>query len=181
MKRYKPIQAVHLLLYTICIGVCIMFLCSFSPNQSIYIKWSEDRRLQVSDYQVGSWDLEDAVAITTSGIKMIWDSRLKRFRAYAVFNMAESYWNEDEIKDEEYVLNHEQLHFDLAHYMASELDKRLSKKGITRSEMIKLYNQYFEMLDTIQDSYDEETDHGIIRSKQTEWNRIVANLIEDTK
>lgn len=179
--KYKPVQAVHVLLYTISIGVCLMLLCSCGYSQSVYIRWSEDRKLEVSDYQVGDYDLGDAVAITTSGIKISWSGSQKRYIAYAVFNKSESYWIDSEVTDEDYVLNHEQLHFDLSHYMASLLDKEFRKKGITKDQANSLFRKYFDMLDTMQDSYDIETDHGSDRAKQSEWNVAVRNLLEDIK
>ncbi len=76
-----------------------------------------------------------------------------------------------------YSLNHEQRHFDLVKLISERFKaKLLSEKlnpdnyeGIVSFE----YHEFYREMNRLQQRYDQETNHGINRAKQDEWNRWI--------
>lgn len=88
-----------------------------------------------------------------------------------------------------YSLNHEQRHFDLVKLISERFKaKLLSEKlnpdnyeGIINFEYLEFYRE----MNRLQKKYDQETNHGINKAKQDEWNRWIdaqlnARLIAGT-
>jgi hypothetical protein len=88
-----------------------------------------------------------------------------------------------------YSLNHEQRHFDLVKLISERFKaKMLSEKlnpdnyeGIINFEYLEFYRE----MNQLQQRYDQETNHGINKAKQDEWNRWIdaqlnARLIAGT-
>jgi hypothetical protein len=88
-----------------------------------------------------------------------------------------------------YSLNHEQRHFDLVKLISERFKaKLLSEKlnpdnyeGIINFEYLEFYRE----MNHLQQRYDQETNHGINKAKQDEWNRWIdaqlnAKLIAGT-
>jgi len=76
-----------------------------------------------------------------------------------------------------YSLNHEQRHFDLVKLISERFKlKLLSEKlnpdnyeGIINFEYLEFYRE----MNRLQERYDQETNHGINKAKQDEWNRWI--------
>jgi len=76
-----------------------------------------------------------------------------------------------------YSLNHEQRHFDLVKLISERFQvKLLSEKlnpdnyeGIINFEYLEFYRE----MNRLQQKYDQETNHGINKAKQDEWNRWI--------
>ena len=80
-----------------------------------------------------------------------------------------------------YVLDHEQLHFDVTSYITCEFIKAVEAYPFTPEhylkELEKLYKQYNEKLRKMQDDYDGQTDHGLVKDKQAEWRAKINELM----
>jgi hypothetical protein len=76
------------------------------------------------------------------------------------------------------VLNHEQLHFDIAEWQVRKLRKAVSEADLNlenyEAVINKLSDAAWTEYNKIQAAYDEETQHGTIDKAQEKWNKLVA-------
>jgi hypothetical protein len=79
-----------------------------------------------------------------------------------------------------YVLDHEQLHYDITSYGTCEFIKELRNYKFTpekySEELKKLTKKYNVFIDKMQDEYDGQTDHGLKKDKQAEWRTKINEL-----
>lgn len=128
------------------------------------------------------------VAYTNCGIQyeVIKSSDLKKpvkLTIQSVFNEDRSWKDTKRITD--YVLVHEQKHFDIAEIFARKLRKEVSEKVRTSGE----FNTYFQAIykKTLRDyqnfqiNYDKETLHGMNKEKQTQYNQLISDELENLK
>lgn len=150
---------------------------NFSQDHSVLIHWKEDQPLQWEDFQ-GKPDrfniyFKDKEAASEVEIKAesFWRKGLPDFKIQTIFYKKES-WTRD--KKDMVLLQHEQLHFDIA-----ELYSRKMKKVIynLRSEEVDDMNVYLEKIRELisqrnaeDEQYDKETQFGTLRERQMEWN-----------
>jgi hypothetical protein len=109
---------------------------------------------------------------------------LTSVRYYAVLSRKASWWNPDAVRREDFLLGHQQLHFDMANELANWLtktrDARIAAiRGVGRSPEIAIgqlqlawgrhmldVGNDFDVLET---AFDRDTVHGGIPEKQTQW------------
>lgn len=76
------------------------------------------------------------------------------------------------------VLKHEQLHFDIAEYVARIARKNITKDiflvGDIKSYMDSIHNIH----NKLQSLYDAQTKHGRIKAKQIEWEKNIAAKLD---
>jgi len=86
----------------------------------------------------------------------------------------------DNSKDD-YTLNHEQRHFDIAKIIAEQFKQKILAKVLTPDTFEAALNmQYLDSyhdLDAMQRAYDAETRHGIDRAAQAAWNKKIDNAL----
>jgi len=87
-------------------------------------------------------------------------------------------WASSGIKND-YSLNHEQKHFDLVKIIAGKFRNKLSSEKLNPDNYEGIINveylEFYREMNKIQIRYDEETSHGMNKSKQEEWNRRIEN------
>jgi hypothetical protein len=143
------------------------------------IVWTEDRKLQWSDFN--PLELEGNKAATSDiGIDILTVSSSKGGFEHEVF----SYFlkrSSSTATDDAGVLNHEQVHFDIAELYARKIRQKLHQirdRGYTIKEyhsiVDKIYQDYFE----VQNQYDKETGHSVNSEKQAEWDLWVARELK---
>ena len=146
------------------------------------IEWSESRKLKWSDFKDSPPRYTSNVALTSYRIKMtylieedeIW------FIVKCEFIGDDSWVRRWGMND--YILNHEQKHFDLAEIHARKLRKKLSEtsfKGVKLREVDKIINRFYaEVWDECGEAqilYDEETDHSINKRSQSVWDEKISD------
>ena len=112
------------------------------------------------------------------------EAGLDDVRYFALLSRDESWWNPDAPTSPEWILRHEQLHFDLAELIARELGLETERlKHTLRGEghdaaeaLVDFQRRWAERMeraqrdfDEIEDRYDRETEHGNDVARQTEW------------
>jgi hypothetical protein len=90
------------------------------------------------------------------------------------------------IKGEEtdYLLNHEQKHFDLQEVFARKIRKRYLEKtdyifDNLQKDLNDIFNDEISKSHELQALYDAETDHSINVEKQNEWNAKISNWLKE--
>lgn len=83
----------------------------------------------------------------------------------------------------DYVLNHEQRHFDLTYIFAKRFAEKLSTSSFNRTNFEagydRLYAQYSKQLNDAQVRYDAETTHGINKQEQEAWNKQIDMWLKE--
>ncbi len=144
------------------------------------IKWSEGRILTYGDFQGKVPEVSPWAALTSSNIYFTYSTsngKLSDFSVYASF-IEESSWMKIENED---VLSHEQLHFNITEIFARKLHERAellrSKTGNVPKLASDLFKQINKECDILQQQYDDETSHGTNEDKQSEWTKKIAAML----
>ncbi|RYE27085.1 MAG: hypothetical protein EOP45_02335 [Sphingobacteriaceae bacterium] len=81
----------------------------------------------------------------------------------------------------DYTLNHEQRHFDVAKIITEQFRQQIQKAKINPDTYEAVINmQYLESyrdMNKMQKAYDTETSHGLNRAAQQNWNKRIDNLL----
>jgi predicted secreted Zn-dependent protease len=82
-------------------------------------------------------------------------------------------------------LSHEQGHFDIAEIFARKLNKHMSEyifnKDSFKEDLKNIYLNVTVEKEQMQNDYDRETDHSIIKSKQEEWLKKIDTMLVELK
>ena len=145
------------------------------------IVWGS-KPLEWSDFKAEADQSSHYKAITYSEIKQIldFDKDSLKMTITAEFIQRKSWV----AKKSDYLLQHEQLHFDIVEYVV-----RLFRKSITelsfesyddiKPKLSELFTKFSDMRKDLQKQYDKDTDHSIIRPQQEKWNEKVKALLEE--
>lgn len=147
------------------------------------ILWISTRKLTWSDFQgtpdsISKHEAHTIVTITANN-SLRTAERLE-FNICNNFLINES-WTRN--RNSNNLLKHEQLHFDISELITRKIRKSYSvivssdlhETSILLKEITKKYNIE---LDSLNNSYDTETNHGLIKDKQKEWEVKIANELK---
>ena len=151
---------------------------------SKYIVWGS-KQLEWSDFQGKVPGATRYAALTSSAIDMEvkGDGNIATFFVRTTFDPADSWSKKDKRSD--FLLKHEQLHFDITEYHTRLLRQKLKSVKFKSVSSIgptvqKLFRKISTKADKMQDKYDKETNHSIITDKQKEWNEKIEALLDET-
>jgi hypothetical protein len=151
------------------------------PSLNDTISW-QAKRLTWDDF-VGRPDARyvSSVALTSSSINVFYAGRESNpnIKVTCTFYRRHS-WVKDEGRNA-FVLQHEQLHFDITELYARKLRYALGK--LTRPQRTwqnvhRLYQQANDECEAYQSRYDHATHHSINRDAQQQWNKQVAEQLK---
>jgi hypothetical protein len=98
---------------------------------------------------------------------------------YCDFNENGS-WYKPEGKND-YILKHEQHHFDISYICTMKFIDSLRKLTYTTTDYHSLigaaYRATASEMNAMQQQYDDETQHGLIKDKQEEWNNKIDKIL----
>lgn len=173
--------------------IVIIFLLVFSQNSFSQkneekIKWQEDRLLTWDDFKAIPVDSNSYSANTNSGISYAWNYSTASGKPVLEFEVFSNFYPERswvrEIEDEDYLLAHEQLHFNISELHARKLRKALDEYEIGRNirqDLKRLYNTIEAERTAMQDKFDKETAHSENREAEIRWRKFVANELARLK
>ena len=149
------------------------------------IYWDADQKLRWSDFQSSANNNAHLDAYSTLGISYVVlhnTAEVIEMGVYGYFEKNKSWVKKNEKTD--HLLNHEQSHFDLC-----ELYRRILKKRFAafdnftyanvNYEMKRIFQEVFDEYDQIQQRYDRETNHSIIKLKQQQWDDYIKVQIAE--
>ena len=156
------------------------FLC-FSQDQPV-ISWSDSYKLSWSDFKDKPDSNERAVAVTASGITFGFsikqtDTQVISFTTNVLnhFYPEQSWYKVKEA--DAYVLEHEQLHFDITELYARKFRQCISHLKVSNAvsrQLKELHNAIKKELTSIQDAYDAETDFSRNAEQQAKWKAYIT-------
>lgn len=156
-----------------------------SSKKKHEIVFRKGTQLSLGDFQGAYEEGVDAVAMAYSGVTVNYNAMTKNghvfleIRMYASFDKTKS-WCLAKSRNER-TLAHEQRHFDITAKNACALFRALKSYHFTRNfeqEIFGLQEKYRKMNEEEQDVYDSESNHGINKEKQAEWNENVLKHLE---
>lgn len=93
-----------------------------------------------------------------------------------VFTLKSGSWARDIAKNE-YSLNHEQRHFDIAKIVAERFKKKVAPDSLTIEDYNSIIQYQFiesyREMNKLQEKYDGETNHGLNQAEQARWNQWI--------
>jgi predicted secreted Zn-dependent protease len=146
------------------------------------LTWSS-KRLSWDDYKAKPDPDSDAAASTATVLSIDYSISSKSFgyKIKSYFSKARS-WG---LHKTDYILRHEQGHFDIAEIYARKLHKRMQEyvfnKRTYQKDLKKIYEDVAEEKSEMQEEYDKETRHSINREKQAEWLKKIERLLNEYK
>lgn len=85
-------------------------------------------------------------------------------------------------KATDYLLKHEQLHFDIAELFARKLRKGLTEGKFSNNQFSNqistMFKDYNSKLEVYQNKYDKETNHSRITEKQQQWENTIPKELQ---
>ncbi len=143
----------------------------FSGNNSL-IYWSAERKLSWGDFKARPDRNSTNAAMTATDIRFDFTYNTRdgfKFHITCRFDKNSS-WGR--VKTD-YILSHEQGHFDIAEIYARKLNKALNAfipgKGDPTPDVNKIYENVMRELTVAQAQYDKETNFSINKGEQSRW------------
>jgi len=168
------------------VAVFLFILPLFSAAQTKTeetISWEPDVKLRWADFRARPEKNGDAAASTTTFLGIEYNITSKGF-TYAIsctFSKNRSWV----LHKTDYILLHEQGHFDIAEIFARRLNKAMQEYTFNQKtfekDLARIYNHIVEEKEFFQNSYDAETNHSINKQKQAEWLTRIALLLEESQ
>ncbi|MDB5226822.1 MAG: hypothetical protein JWN78_1015 [Bacteroidota bacterium] len=143
-----------------------------SDGYKEYMTWSPNRKLTWSDFQGKYIPNTSEAALTASSVEYSFSSRGSEFS----WNVTAKYfpklsWSRKSDQSS-YILQHEQLHFDITELYARIFRKQLTENIKSVKDLSKIKGMGKQILsewDKEEDQYDRESEHSINEIKQKEW------------
>lgn len=156
-------------------------LCVAQEKEEELIPWAENKKLTWSDYK-GKVDRSAGAAASTAtylGIDYNFSPRGLTYKITCSFSRNKS-WG---LHRNEYILSHEQGHFDISEIFARKLNKKMIAYKFDpdtyKEDLRKIYEEVLNEKESMQTRYDEETNHSINKDKQAEWLKVVKDLLKE--
>lgn len=176
LKSMKPLGIFSLLL------ISVLFSNALPPTGSDAYKefyiWNNTKKLTWSDFRGKPFLNASEAAMTASSVEFSYSAKdnVLEWNVKAKYypQLSWSYKN----KQSDYILQHEQLHFDITELYARLFRKRLSDEVKSLRDIKKINaigKQILSDWDKEQKNYDRETNHSMNTKAQMEW---IANVHE---
>ena len=151
-------------------GFLALPLFSYAQGDE-FIEWSPAERLTWDDYLAKPSSSSDAAAITSTSLGLEYHVR-DNVLSYTItcrFSKTRS-WGKYRT---EYILDHEQGHFDITEIYARKLENAIQEYKFNpkkfKTDLDNIYKEIVEEKEKVQNQYDLETDYSRNREKQAEW------------
>ena len=161
------------------VATFIFPLLLLSKLEEDFIKWNENRKLTWDDFKAAPQQMGSTVAMTTTHLGF----------SYSIANGKVTYQIDCQFEKKkswglvknDWILKHEQGHFDIAEIFARKLNKAVGEyqfnKNTFQKDLNAIYKSIIDEKEKFQQQYDDETDHSRNKPKQEEWlNKIEAEL-----
>ena len=156
---------------------------AFRAESEDMIPWENDKRLVWEDFLCEPKVGTDAVASTSTSLGIayqITDGAVK-YHITCYFNKEKS-WG---LMKTDYILAHEQGHFDITEIFARRLNEALQNyqfnKKTFKKDIGQIYQAIVSQKEDYQRTYDSETDHSRNRKVQYDWLEKIDSLLAETQ
>jgi len=164
------------------ISSCLFLSFTKKEKEDDYIPWKSDKKLNWADFRIESPSHTNDAALTTTFVSFSFSKsgdKIK-FDIECKFQKSRSWIR---IKTD-YILKHEQGHFDIAEIFARKLNKEITlflAKSKQHEDLNKIYTRVMNEKRDMQQEYDDETNHSINKRQQAEWDLKIEEMLEELK
>jgi predicted secreted Zn-dependent protease len=161
----------------------LLFSMLVTTSQDNLIEWSAERRLTWKDFKAQPDKNSTNAALTSSSINIEfgYNSTALKYNIKCRFDPNLS-WGR--IKND-YILAHEQGHFDIAEIHARKLHKTLKaykfQSRTVSKDVNRIYDTIMKEHHELQSQYDQETNYSRNPAQQNAWKEKIETLLEDLK
>ncbi|HWC52715.1 MAG TPA: DUF922 domain-containing protein [Chitinophagaceae bacterium] len=147
------------------------------------IKWEMGRNLTWNDYYGKPDPASDAAASTATylGIEYSLSNDNFKYKITCSFSKNKSWVR----YKNDFVLSHEQGHFDITEIFARKLNKVMCEyhfnRNTYRKDLDKIYQDILHEKDSMQDQYDHETNFSRNKEKQIAWLKKIERMLGELK
>lgn len=163
----------------------IILSISINLNAQSTIEWSKDRKLTWSDFKAVPDEEILAYALTSykieiqpSDVLVDLDNNIQNYESLTAVANFYSYHSWVYEKND-YLLLHEQLHFDIAELYASkmrlEFEKLKKEKNANFDSYLEVHQKLWAECRERQKAYDKETSHGQSVEENNNWINIITS------
>ena len=148
-----------------------------------FIPWNFSRRLLWDDFLCEPQKNTDAVASTSTSLGIAYQSEHGELTYKITCNFSKNKsWG---LLKTDYILAHEQGHFDITEIYARRLYKALQdyqfNRRTYRKDVNDIYKAIVQEKEDMQIAYDGETDHSRNRKVQSEWLQKIDQMLVETE
>jgi hypothetical protein len=155
----------------------------FSAQDDSFIDWDAHKKLIWDDFRQSPDPGSPNAALTSAVIKYDFafsSTEGLKFHIRCQFDKNKS-WGR--VKTD-YILTHEQGHFDIAEIFTRKLNKAFKEYTPTsnlKQDIYKIYGEVMHQFHEVQEQYDRETNFSINHPQQVEWSRKITQQLDDLK
>ena len=171
-KVYLPICCYYIAMNRSFLVTAFIFpLILLSQREEDFIKWDENRKLTWDDFKAEPLKMGSTAAMTTThlGFSYNFANGKITYKIDCWFEKNKS-WG---LVKNDWILKHEQGHFDIAEIFARQLYRSVSEyqynKTTFQKDLTAIYKSVVEGKEKFQQQYDDETDYSRNKTKQEEW------------
>ncbi len=155
-----------------------------SEGDTIY--WSSSRKLSWADFQGTPVNNNYAALSNCAFSQSVEPHKEQNAGVIYIFIRAAllkkgSWVQKDKANPE--ILNHEQIHFDIAEWQVRKLRKAISDAKLNLQNYEEIINRLtanaWEEYSRTQSDYDAETEHGTIEKEQIKWNKLLDEKLSE--
>jgi len=163
--------------------IFILPLLVLSLADDDYIKWQEDRRLTWDDFKAAPLKLGNTAAMTTTHLGFSYNvtNGNVMYKIDCRFEKNKS-WG---LVKNDWILRHEQGHFDIAEIFARKLNRSVNEYQFNRNSFQKdldvIYKSVVDEKEKFQQLYDDETDYSRNKTNQEEWFKKIESELKQSK
>ena len=152
-------------------------------NGEEMIPWRNHRKLSWDDFHSTPQKLGDAVASTSTSLGVSYQVKNAELVYTITCNFSrKKSWGS--LKTD-YILAHEQAHFDITELHARKLYEALYYYAFNaatfKKDIAAIYEEVVASKEAMQTAYDKETDHSRKRGAQYEWLEKIDQLLAETE
>lgn len=168
----------------------VCFLILSGSNLSIAqeqekLAWENDRLLSWTDFKAAPKENIPYSANTNSGLSYSWNYSTATGEAILEHEVHSNFYPNlswvKAIHNKEYLLAHEQLHFDITELHARKLRLKLDNYEIgrtVRQDLKAIYNKVEAERVAMQNLFDKETSHSENQSEEMRWREFIAKELD---
>jgi len=167
---------------SVLIAAFIFPLIFLSRGEEDLIKWNENRKLTWEDFKAAPVKMGSTAAMTTTHLGFSYNVANGKI-TYKIDCQFEKNKSWGLVKND-WILKHEQGHFDIAEIFARQLNRSVSEyqfnKTTFQKDLNDIYKSVVDGKEKFQQQYDDETDYSRNKIKQEEWiKKIESELLQN--
>lgn len=176
----KPVPAELPALKTVRAGI-------INPDMRVedetFIPWLPERKLTWDDFLSEPQKNSDAVASTNTALGITYKVKGEAFSYQISCNFTKpKSWG---VLKTDYILAHEQAHFDITELFARRLHQRLQAYRFDqrsyKKQVAEIYQQIIKEKEAMQEAYDDATDHSRNKKMQSQWLEAIEEMLKDSE